>query len=285
MALNNVKQFNQADDNGFTRFGTWRKSPTQTTGAGIWFDLSTMPGNPIPNYYVGPANTFTPLKQSTDVGMPHCVDPADKIEQLRTLCIMSANGIAPLPVWLLDYVGFYPLLDESVLDPQPLTTSQALPRHTDGKGVQMMGVVSNGQAGGKSFVVTYTNSEGVTGRVTRPHIMNAQSVIGTVIHSGGAQLNSVGPFMTLQDGDSGVRLIESIQFLDSGDYGLMTLVLVKPIATHQIRDFQAPYEVDYFQNAGKAPIIAKDAYLNLICMPPGNLAGSAIHGYIKTILG
>jgi hypothetical protein len=51
MALRNISDLVAAEDEGRTFFSAWRKTPTQTTGAGIWFDLSMSPGNPVPNYY------------------------------------------------------------------------------------------------------------------------------------------------------------------------------------------------------------------------------------------
>ena len=60
-----------AEDLGQGLYRTWRKQPTQATGAGFWFDLSMSPGNPVPNYYIGSPGVFTPLRQSIDGGIPH----------------------------------------------------------------------------------------------------------------------------------------------------------------------------------------------------------------------
>jgi hypothetical protein len=285
MPLKNISALVTAELDGFTRFSTFRKTATQTTGAGIWYDLSMLPGNPSPNFYIGAANSFTLLKQSTDGGIAHCVNPETKQEYLRTLCLMSASSVmSPLPIWLLDYLGFYPFLDQSVTDVQLLDNTVKLSRYTDGKTVQILPVVTNGQTGGQRFIVIYTNDKGQTGRVTPEHIMNSQSSFGTIITSGGAVQNSTAPFMALQAGDTGVRAIEGVQFLGTGDIGLLCLVLVKPLARHLVRDFQAPYEVDYFQEKSDAPEIKSDAYLNLLCMPNGNISGAILHGYIKTII-
>ena len=72
MAFNNWSQMITAEDtSGQNAFFTWRKSPSPTTGAGIWFDLSTAPGNPVPNYYIGSPMTSTALGQTTDGGIWH----------------------------------------------------------------------------------------------------------------------------------------------------------------------------------------------------------------------
>lgn len=67
----NARVMADAQDAGQYLYTSFRKQPTQTTGAGIWFDLSMSPGNPAPNYYIGAVGTFTPLRQSTDGGLRH----------------------------------------------------------------------------------------------------------------------------------------------------------------------------------------------------------------------
>ena len=118
MTVYSAKEIADADRDGFTFFSGWRKQPTQTTAAGIWFDLSMSPGNPVPNYYIGPSGVFTPLRYSTDGGIPHGQSVAPKTKILRIFeAQTSAASAAPLPLKLLDYLGFYAFLDESILGP------------------------------------------------------------------------------------------------------------------------------------------------------------------------
>ncbi len=279
----NLRELVDAENNGGGRFATWRKQPTQTTGAGVWFDLSMSPGNPTPNYYIGTPNVFTPLKRSTDGGIDHGGSVAPKKKMLRQFMAMTVTAAAtPLPMILCDYLGHYPFLDESVTDEQFLDNTNGITRWTDGKGVQMMAVVVAGQTGGQTFRVSYTNSDGVAGRITPNHLMTTQLVNGTILSSAGAAVNSRGPFMCLQAGDSGVRSVESITFNGIGDIGLMALVLVKPLASFSIRGIDAPCESDFLEDSPSLPIIADDAYLGMICLPSGSLSGAAIHGCIDT---
>lgn len=284
MTVRNVRALVEAERAGQSFFSTWRKQPTQTTAANIWFDLSMSPGNPVPNYWIGPSNVFTPLRQSTDGGIPHGgnVAPAQKF-----LCVFEAQTATatavPLPLWLCDYLGFYPFVDESVIDEQFLVNSTPLPRYADGAGVMILPVVVAGQIGGGTFFVRYTNSQGVSGQQTPQHIMSTQIVNGTIITSGGAVANSRAPFMALAPGDSGVRQIDSIVFEGVGDIGLIALALVKPLARHAIRGINAPAEQCYLMDGANIPEIEDDAYLNLVALPAGTLAAAPIHGYIKTI--
>lgn len=284
MTIYGFKEIADAERDGFTFLSGWRKQPTQTTAAGIWFDLSMSPGNPVPNYYIGPSGVFTPLRQSTDGGIPHGGAVAPKRKFLRTLEVQCATATAaPMQMRVLDYLGFYPFIDESVTDEQFLTNATSVPRYPDGRGVQIMPVVVAGHIGGGTFFVRYTNQDGVSGRQTPQHIMGTQIVNGTIITSGGAVTNSRAPFMALQEGDSGVRTIDSVVFEGTGDIGLISLVLVKQLGETYIRETTAPHERDFSMDMGSMPIIEDDAYLNFICLPVGTLSGAPIMGYIRTL--
>ena len=280
----------QAQDAGQYLYASFRKQPTQTTGAGVWFDLSMSPGNPAPNYYIGAVGAFTPLKQSTDGGLRHGgnVNALGKKKFLRKLMAMTPTATAtPLSCNLLDYIGFYPFIDESVTDVQPLDNTQAPTRYADGKGVMLMPVTVAGHTGGQTFTVNYTNSDGVAGRITQTATMSTQFVNGTILCSqqaGAAYVNN-GPFLSLQRGDTGVQSVQSVTIGGIGDVGLFALVLVKPLATFALYGIDAPTEVDYLTDMASMPEIKDDAYINLIALPNGTLSGAPIHGVIETTWG
>ena len=283
----NLKELTDAQDVGNYLYSSWRKQPTQATAAGVWFDLSMSPGNPAPNYYIGSPNVFTSLKQSTDGGLRHGgnVNSLNKKKFLRKLMAFTSSGTAvPLSCKLMDYIGFYGFIDESVLDEQFMDNTTAPPRYQDGKGVQLMPVVVAGQTGGQSFTVKYTNQDGVPNRITESSVMSTQFVNGTILHS--MQANTLyannGPFLTLQKGDSGVRSVQSVTIGGVGDVGLFALVLVKPLASFSLYGLDAPTEIDYFQEMASMPEIQDDAYLNLVALPVGSLSGAPIVGILET---
>jgi len=286
----NARRMADAQDAGQYLYASFRKQATQTTAAGIWFDLSMSPGNPAPNYYIGSPNVFVPLKQSTDGGIRHGgnVNALGKKKFLRKLMAFTTTAAAtPLPMILLDYVGFYGFVDESVLDEQFMDNTTPLPRHADGRGVQLMPIVVAGQTGGQTFTVNYTNQDGVAGRITQSVTMSTQFVNGTVLHSarsGTAYVNN-GPFLPLQIGDSGVQSVQSVTIGGVGDVGLFALVLVKPLATIALRGIDAPTEIDYLTDMASIPEIEDDAYLNFLTLPNGTLSGAPIHGIIETTWG
>lgn len=283
--FNSVRQLVDAEVNdGSFKFSTFRKAPVQTTTQGLWFDLSMSPGNPPPQYYAASPTVAVQMKYSTDGGLFHGPATVDRSKHLRELCLTSnsATGL-PCPFILCDYLMFYPFIDEGSTDEQPLTNSVTLPRYTDGKGVQVMAVSVAGRTGGQTFRFTYTNSDGVAGRISQTVLQNTATAIGTIVTSNNATLGACGPFIGLQDGDSGVRSIESVQMISGPDVGLFTLVMVKPLQTVQLYEQTAPAEKDAFRDQLEAPRIYDDAYLNFICMPNASLSGVAFNGYLKTV--
>lgn len=281
----NARRLADAQDAGKYLYASFRKQATQTTGAGVWFDLSMSPGNPAPNYYMGSPGVFVPLKQSTHGGLRHGgnVSPARKF--LRKLMVTTNTAAASVtPMKLLDYIGFYGFIDESVLDEQFLDNTAPLPRHADGAGVQLMPVVVAGQTGGQPFTVSYTNQDGVAGRTTTSVRMSTQFVNGTILCSqnGGATYPHAGPFLPLQTGDTGVRSVQSVTIGGIGDVGLFALVLVKPLASISLYEITAASETDYLVEAATMPVIEDDAYLNFIALPTGTLSGASIIGILET---
>lgn len=178
----------------------------------------------------------------------------------------------PLPLVLCDFLLYYPSVDDSVTDPQFMDNTITLPRYTDGKWVQAIAVTVAWRTGGQSFYFTYTNSDWVSGRTSQIVKQNAISAIGTITTSSlSTAWQSGNPFIWLQDGDSGIRSIDSVVMLGA-DVWLFTLILVKPIAQTQIKEQTAPVEKDYLLESSDVPIIKDDAYLSWLTCPQGSLS-------------
>ena len=278
----NARDMADAQDAGQYTYASFRKVPTQSTGAGVWFDLSMSPGNPAPNYFIGSPNVFVPMAQSTDGGLRHGGNVGTK-KHLRKITALTTVA-TPISGLLLDYLGFYGFVDESVTDEQFMDNTVGLTRYADGKGVQLMPVVVAGHTGGQPFTVKYVNQDGVAGRVTKTAVMGTQVTNGTILHSqqaGTAYVNN-GPFLTLQAGDTGVRSVQSVTIGGVGDVGLFALVLVKPLATFSLFGNDSATEVDYLVDTPTLPEIQNNAYLNLVVLPNGQLAGSTLLGMLET---
>lgn len=280
MSFANVAALGDIAEQG--KFLTFRKVPAVVTVAGSWYDYSMAPGNPAPQYYAAAPLTAQTLARSTDGGLHHGanVSPSKKYLRRITAMAVAAAGV-PQRLYLLDYLMFYPFVDMGTTDEQAMTNTQVLTRYTDGDGVQIMAVlVAPHGLAGDTFLVNYTNSDGVAGRITALHTMNtACAVNGTILTTQQTGAGRFGPFLSLQGTDTGVRSIESVTCTAGTDVGLFTMVLVKPLAEMTVRGITAPTEKDfYLQSGGKVPQIVDDAYLNFISCPNGSLTGVPLFG-------
>ena len=281
-----IKDVVDAELAGQVRSYQWRKTPSAVTTAGIWFDLSTAAGNPkAKNWFDAAPLVAAQVKQSTDGGIFHGANVSPKQLHLRKSLSLTATATAlPMQMMLCDYLLYYPTIDDAELEPQVMDNTVTLPRYTNGSGVQMMAVTLAARTGGQSFYVTYTNQDGVTGRVSKTVTQNTSSVIGTIATSfltpniGGTGT----PFIGLQEGDTGVQAVESVTMLGA-DTGLFAIVLVKPLVETQILNIVSPVEVDYLLHKVEMPRIYDDAFLGFLCLPNGSLAASAIIGNLKMI--
>lgn len=281
--IRGIKNVVDAELEGRMNTYNFRKNPSQATTQGLWFDLALSPGNPIPKYWFGTPLQATPIYQSTDYGFFHGgnVSPAKKYLRKLTLSSTSATGL-PMNVMVLDYIMYYPLVDDGSTDEQFMDNTQTLPRYTDGEGVKVMAVSVAGRTGGQSFFINYTNQDGVSGRISKNVTQNSSAALGVVVTSATASNVNSCLFIPLQDGDTGVRSIESVTMLGA-DVGLFSLVLVKPLATTVLLDLNAPAERDFLIQSGNLPEIKDDAFLNLVCIPNASLSGVGILADMKVV--
>jgi hypothetical protein len=283
--MSSIQEYVDAYEEGAVKYTTWRKVPSVTTAAGFWMDLSMSPGNPVPNYYAATPLRSKALDFSADGGFDGGIDHGNAVAPARKFLhrlTAFASGSVPMQLMLCDYLLYYPFIDESNPAAQGMTNPVPLPRYPTGAGVQIMAVcVAAHLTGGATIQVTYTNSANppVPGRVTVPVTMSTQNVNGTIISTAPATPGCIGPFLPLQDGDSGVKSIESVIVGGLGDVGLFTLVLVKPLASISIVAADAPTEVEYFRDFAALPRVVDDAYLNFLCLNGfGSLATVQIQG-------
>lgn len=281
----NVKSLVDAELNGQARDSHFVKNVTQVTTAGVWYDLTGSSGNPRAKQWFDSAPlTAAAIKQSTDGGIFHGANVSPATKYLRFLRVACASATPlPMPIILCDYLLYYPTIEDGNTDPQVMDNTVTLPRYTDGKGVQMMAVTISSRTGGQSFFVTYTNQDGVAGRISRTVTQNASAAPSTITTAAASSsFSPQSPYIPLQDGDSGVRSVESVTMLGA-DTGFFAIVLVKPLAQTVIRGIDAPYDKDMLLFANELERIQDDAYLSLLCLPKGSLSGVAVRGTTRVI--
>jgi hypothetical protein len=285
MPVTNALTACQAELEGRSRFTEWVKIVNQVTTAGLWYDVTGASGNPKSKQWFD----ATPLvaqqvTQSGDGGIYHGAalsGTATKYARKLRLQCVSATPL-PLPFILMDYLLYYPSVEDGALEPQVMTNTLSLPRYTTGAGVQMMAVTISSRTGGQQFTVSYTNQDGVAGRTSQTATQNTAAAPGTVLTSATATAGAAGPFIGLQDGDTGVRSVQSVTMLGA-DTGFFSIVLVRPIAYSVVRSTDAVYEKDLLIMANELPEIQDDAFLSAVVLPQGSLSGVSIRGGLTTI--
>lgn len=294
-AISGIYDVVNAELQGRVRNYIWRKTPSQTTTIGVWFDLAMSPGMPTPKYWFDAAPLIAKaIYQSTDGGFYHGqnVSPSEKYLRLirSGAHSTSTTNAAPINAILMDYLLYYPSIDDGTLDEQIMDNTVTLPRYTDGKGVQIMAVTTGVRTGGQSFTVKYTNQDGVTGKISKPATQNAATFIGAITNSDRAVNGSASWMIPLADGDTGVRKVESVTMAGI-DVGLFSIILVKPLAQICFRESQistagtinTPNEKDFLIPTGELPRIYDDAFLGMIVLPQASLATTILSGELKVI--
>lgn len=278
-------EINNAISLGQTSYSFWRKTPSQTTVSRTWFDMSMSPGNPSPQYYAASPLVAQQMKKSTDGGLNHGTFDTTKQKYISRFLIMSSASTGlPASFLVCDYLLYYPFIDTGTNDEQTLNNTNTLPRYTDGEGVQIMAVSVAASSGLQpSFVVNYTNQDGVSSRTSKTCVLSTATFNGAIMSLDSTAAVSAGCFIPLQSGDSGVRSIQSVTFTSGTDVGLLSFVLVKPLFSGSILEQTAPSEiVNQFTN-GNMPQIYDDAFLGILINPTGSLSGVAFHGEIECI--
>lgn len=290
-----VSQFANADDLGQTWVSQFRKTvASAATVTNGWIDYSYFAGSPPANFYASSPSLAAAVEASRGIYVPASVSPAT--QHLRRFMVMTANTASNVNarqrLVLCDYLMYYPFIDTDAVGEEQLMTNYpevgaiALPRYSSGR------VIAVGQSASSAigtFTFTYTNQSGVAGRISQASF--------TYVIAGGGQLVSAqgvgasyNPYLPLQDGDSGVKSIESVTFTGAGG-GLMALVIVKPLlngyVTQECRSaLGAADEFMSIIHNATPPQIKDGAVLNFIAQGnAGSLASSQLVGTIETVWG
>jgi hypothetical protein len=286
VSIASVKDACDAELAGRLRVTEFVKNANQVTTAGVWYDLTGSAGNPrAKEWFDATPLVAQQVGQAADGGIFHgSAVSADGFQKvLRTLRV-SCSTATPLPLSLIfcDYLLYYPSVEDGNTDPQVMDNTLTLPRYTDGAGVQMMAVTISSRTGGQSFYVTYTNSDGVAGRTSGTVIQNTAAAPGSITTSATATQTGGHPFIPLQEGDTGVQLIESVQ-MNGADTGFFALVLVRPLAWTMVRGIDAAYDKDFLLFANEMPTIQDNAYISMLALPQGSMSGAAVRGGLRAI--
>lgn len=295
MGFASVAEYAAADEAGQVWVSSFRKAvASAATGTNAWIDYTYSPGSPPANFYASTPLAAALIEADKGIYTGGNVAPATK--HLKSLTLMSAaasvtsttNGRQQ--VALCDFLLYYPFIDtDAIGEQQNLDNSVALPRYSGG---QVLAVAQSASSAVGQFTFTYTNQDGVAGRVSQNNYTFVVAGGGQVVGASGSGA-SFNPFCYLQAGDTGVRSIESVTFSAAGG-GLMCLVIVKPLlksivsqesrrtTSGNLESYGACTEALSIIHAAGAPRIQDDAVLGLLASGyAGSLASSILVGALE----
>lgn len=133
------------------------------------------------------------------------------------------------------------------------------------------------------FTFTYTNQDGIAGRVTPVITTRPSATLGTSI------LPNSGTFIPLQGADLGVRSIESIQFLSGSTIstGKYLVALVRPLQTlwfNSNMNGLVVVDFDYVTAMPTPERIYDDSYLSFVMWPATTIQFQAA-GQVRLVAG
>jgi hypothetical protein len=297
MGFGSVSQYAAADEAGQTWTTGFRKAvASAATTANAWIDYSYFAGSPPANFYASTPLTAAVLEASRGIYVP-TVAPAT--QHLSNLKLMTAAASATSTtngrqqICLADYLLYYPFIDTDVIgEQQDLDNTITLPRYAT-QGGQVVAVAQSAASAAGQFTFTYTNQDGVGGRVSQNNFTFVVAGGGQVVGASGAGA-SYNPFCYLQAGDTAVRSIESVTFTAAGG-GLMCLVIVKPLlktfvaqecrrsTSGNLESYGACAEFMSVIHQSGAPRIVDGAVIGLLASGyAGSLATSILAGVLET---
>lgn len=261
MPFKSVKDIADAYENGRHHHQRVYRNTSQTGSAGRWCDGSMSGGNPKYNAYIGPQLESTALIGGGNNGIYTGALPlAGMTKHIAKIEIGTMSTTVPVQhAELRDLLMFYPLIDGDSTDLQEFTQTDTLPRYTTGEGVRAT-LVCTGGAGYNNTpaTMTYTNSDGVSGRTTTFYAINGSTTNVCVQYN--SSINSYMPFIQLQGGDKGIRSVESIQF-STGTGLFYTLLLYKPLCNVSMLETTTRAEIDFVNQRMSLPRVYNGAYL------------------------
>jgi hypothetical protein len=277
--FNSYTDLARAFDEGRVHTAHLRKVPSQASVSGNWVDLSMAAGNPKPNYYAA-SPLVAAVLEGFD-GIFHGDDKSPAAQYLYQFGLMTPTAAFVGQFELLDYLLYYPFIDgDAVGETQTMDNTVTLPRYTSGDGVRAMIVAVAPTTGGGTFTFDYVDADGVSR--TSPVITCNTTIanIATVLTS--EQGVAAGGSWSLLEASAskGIQQVTAVNVI-SAIGGLFSLVLVKPIAQHAIREVSVAAEIEFGRQRPIFPRIYDGAYLNMIARPSGSVAAGQLAGWAK----
>ena len=279
MGFRNIREYALCESEGRSLVTHFRKTAGGNT-AYWWMDMSMCAGTPVANYYASSpliAKTFDGWK-----GLFHGDDKAPAEKYLAGWMLVQTTATLAGHYVLCDYLLSYPFVDLSDSTEQIMDNTVTLPRYADGEGVMAIIASQTPTDGTGQFTFDYINQAGELRTSPVNYCNTAAGAIGNLVNGQPASMGGTGPYLTLLNGDTGIRRIISFSML-SPNGGLGAIALVKPLADLPSLELNTVVERSYVDGAVAPPRILDGAYLNIIGQAYGSTAGQVLSGSLKFV--
>lgn len=277
MGFGNVASMADYWETGKVWRQNWHKlaSPI-TSGSGFLMDLSMAAGTPKYNAYVGNQQEFTPMVGASNFGINAGAGGDKWIGRYNINGAGVANTSLPANVMLLDYVGFYPLVDMDNTDYQDLDNATYTSRYASGLRCMVVTTTPQIAVSPIRVLLDYIDSKGVA--ATASFFVAATPSTGCIncFSSAVAGVGSFSPFVPLGVGTIDMQRLVGVTMLGSAG-GFCAFVLVRPVLECVVYDSITPSELEFPRN-GPMPYVPTGAYLNHIFCP---VSGGTVSGVTR----
>lgn len=204
------------------------------------------------------------------------------LQNSSTLRASTSGGNVHL---LIDVLAQYTITSVTTTGEQSFSGSSAWPRYADGVGVRALLVCTQPMGLGSPTVqLRYTNENGVSNRLTPPFPLPtvvASSLIGKVPYTSNT---GVGPFFPLQEGDKGIKSVETINFNASMTSGALSLIICKPITSSFAGNGANYVSQDFLFNKISLPRLYDGNNLQMLTMfSQGLTSNYLLNGIVQTV--
>jgi hypothetical protein len=201
--------------------------------------------------------------------------------------VSAVSTVVPGVLMLVDLQGYYPDISTNTTDPQILSGTPTL-RYPNGDGLKIYPVVTTAtDVGTPTLSMSYTNQAGANNRsLSHGLVMPASTPVGTLYHFAPSATGfGAGPFLPLQNGDTGVQSIESVTF-SAATTGTIALAVANPLITIPIVTISNMVERDFVNQLTSLPRIRNDACLTWLYYSGAAAAiNSNIYGSLELVTG
>ncbi len=256
--------------------------------AGNCYDLSIGSGVPVANTYTGTALNAQVPTETTGWGILHGGNVStDTKHILNAMAMVVGTASAPGILMLVDVALYYPGVDLKATTLQTMVNSTTLTRYTNGVGLRPY-VVCTVQTGGTPAstpvvsVFNYRNqsdTDAAYSGMTINFTAGAAAIppASKIVHCAPAA-NHPGPFLPLNNGDTGIKRVNTFQ-LSTAYTGSTTttgcIVLCKPILSIPLVGIGVPGERSFFAPAPILPTIPDGACLSWLYFPGAATAANS----------